>query len=305
MPPPGPPLALLCVPAAEVSKAHVVRITCPSDGGDADAADHHNQWLGDGCPSEFIQQDAGYPAHAKCRCISASISELGLIEPLVIYPQRNSEGSFMLLDGHVRLTILRELGWESCKCLIAMDDEAFTYNHKVNRLNPIQEHFMIRRAIKGGLSPEDIAKSLNVDVARICQKRDLLDGICPEAVELLKERRAIAGTLRELRKVAPMRQIEIAELMCASHNFSHNYAKCLVTTTPSDQFVEGERARDTHGLTPDEISRMEHEMALLGREFKVLEESHGRNVLNLVVVIGYLKLLLDSARRATSITSAS
>jgi len=233
---------------------------------------------------------------AKCRCISTSISALGLIEPLVIYPQRDSEGTFMLLDGHVRLTILRELGWESCKCLIATDDEAFTYNHKVNRLNPIQEHFMIRRAIKGGLSPEDIARSLNVDVARICLKRDLLDGICPEAVELLKEQRANAGTLRELRKVVPMRQIEIAELMCASHNFSHNYAKCLVTTTPADQLVEGERARDTHGLTPDEISRMEHEMALLGREFKVLEESHGKNVLNLVVVIGYIKQLLDSAR---------
>ena len=41
---------------------------------------------------------------------------------------------------------------------------------------------------------------------------------------------------------------------------------------------------------------MEHEMAMLGREFKVLEESHGKNVLNLVVVIGYLKRLLDSAR---------
>lgn len=232
----------------------------------------------------------------KCKCIAASIAELGLIEPLVLFPQQNNDGFFMLLDGHVRLTVLRELGWESCKCLIATDDEAFTYNHKVNRLSAIQEHFMVMRAVKGGIAEERIAKTLNVDVSRIKQKRDLLDGICAEAVAILKHKPANAGSLREFRRVFPMRQIEMAELMCASHNFTQSYAKCLVATTPPEQLVEGEQSREFTGLTPDEISRMEHEMALLGPEFKVLEESHGKNVLNLVVVIGYLKRLLDSAR---------
>ncbi len=37
-------------------------------------------------------------------------------------------------------------------------------------------------------------------------------------------------------------------------------------------------------------------METLGREFKVIEESHGKNVLNLVIVNGYLKKLLDNAR---------
>ncbi len=37
-------------------------------------------------------------------------------------------------------------------------------------------------------------------------------------------------------------------------------------------------------------------MATLGREFKLIEESHGKNVLNLVIVNGYLKKLLDNAR---------
>jgi hypothetical protein len=36
------------------------------------------------------------------------------------------------------------------KHLIATDDEGFTYNHKVNRLTAIQEHFMILRALKNG-----------------------------------------------------------------------------------------------------------------------------------------------------------
>lgn len=33
-----------------------------------------------------------------------------------------------------------------------------------------------------------------------------------------------------------------------------------------------------------------------GREFKIIEESHGRNVLNLVMVVSYLRRLLDNAR---------
>lgn len=88
-------------------------------------------------------------------------------------------------------------------------------NHKVSRLAAIQEQFMIMRAIKNGVDEERIAKTLNVDVSHIKQKRDLLDGICKEAVHLLREKRATAGSLR---KVRPMRQIEMAELMCASRD---------------------------------------------------------------------------------------
>ena len=42
----------------------------------------------------------------------------------------------MLLDGHVRLMILKDLGQTSAKCLISTDDEGFTYNHKVKLVEP-------------------------------------------------------------------------------------------------------------------------------------------------------------------------
>ena len=41
---------------------------------------------------------------------------------------------------------------------------------------------------------------------------------------------------------------------------------------------------------------MERELETLGKDFKIIEESHGKNTLNLVVVIGYLKRLLDNVR---------
>ena len=36
-------------------------------------------------------------------------------------------------------------------------------------------------------------------------------------------------------------------------------------------------------------------MESLSQDFKLIEETHGRNVLNLVLVVSYLKKLLDNA----------
>lgn len=235
---------------------------------------------------------------SKYQCIAASIRELGLVEPLVVFPQPGSDGTFMLLDGHIRWMILKAIGADSAKCLVSNDDESFTYNHKVNRMSAIQEHFMILKAIKNGVSEARIARSLNVDVQSINQKRDLLDGVCPEAVELLRDKKVTGISLRELRKVKPMRQIEIAELLVAASNYSVGYVKCLVAATPVDSLVDAERDKEVRGLSPEEISRMEHEMESLGKEFKSIEENHGKNTLNLVLIVGYLKKVVENNRVA-------
>jgi len=238
----------------------------------------------------------GIKKTAKYRRIAAAVREVGIVEPLVVYPQKNGALQYILLDGHIRLEILKEMGQKKVKCLVALDDEGFTYNHKVNPLSAIQEHFMIMEAIRHGVSEERIAKTLDVDVAAIRRKRDLLDGICPEAVQLLKEKRASSGAFREMRKVRPMRQIEMAELMVASNSFSARYARCLLAATPQDQLLEPDKPKDIRGLSPEDMSRMEREMENLSQDLRLIEESHGRNVLNLVLVVGYLKRLMDNAR---------
>ena len=93
-----------------------------------------------------------------------------------------------------------------------------------------------------------------------------------------------------------MRQIEMAELMIAANNFSRRYAECLFAATPQEQLLEPDQPKDVRGLCPEDISRMEREMESVGQDFRLIEESHGRNVLNLVLVMGYLKKLLDNAR---------
>ena len=227
--------------------------------------------------------------------IKASMQEVGIIEPPIVYPQKGSPGVYMMLDGHLRLDIAKKLSQTELYCLVATDDEAFTYNHKVNQLTPIQEHFMVLRAIKNGVSEERIAKTINVNLATVKQKRDLLTDICPEAIELLKTRRASAGALREMKRVKPMRQIEIAELMIASNNCTAVYAKCLVIATPPDQRLDTEVPAAPAGIEPRDLARLQTEMETLERDFKLVQEEYGQNMLNLVVVVGYLRRLTNNA----------
>lgn len=88
----------------------------------------------------------GLATSRKFKQIIASIEAVGLIEPLSVgKPDRT--GQYILLDGHTRLVALKQLGFEQVPCLVATDDESYTYNNRVNRLSSIQEHLMIRRAV--------------------------------------------------------------------------------------------------------------------------------------------------------------
>jgi ParB-like chromosome segregation protein Spo0J len=232
----------------------------------------------------------------KYKCILATLKEVGLIEPLIVYPQRAQPKLFLLLDGTLRFDMLKEMGETEVLCLRATDDEAVTYNHKVNQLSPIQEHFMIMQTLRNGVSDDRIAAALHVDVAAIRRKCDLLVGICPEAVELLRDRRISPAALREVKRVLPLRQVEMAELMIGFNNFSASYAKCLYAGTPSEEKIAEDVPPDDRGLSGEDTARMQRETASLHREIKLIEESHGETVLNLVPAVGYLRKVLANSR---------
>lgn len=165
----------------------------------------------------------GLDTSRKFKQIRASIAEIGLIEPLSVTPAIKKSGQHLLLDGHIRLLALREIGCAEAPCLVATDDEGYTYNNRINRLSTIQEHYMVRRAIERGVSPERLAKVLSVDVSYIFKKMKLLDGVCPEAAELLKDRQFSPEISRVLRNMNPTRQIECVELMVSANNLSVPY----------------------------------------------------------------------------------
>lgn len=231
----------------------------------------------------------------KYKQIAASIAEVGIIEPPVVARDANNPELFHLLDGHLRVDIKRSRNEREVVCLVATDDEAFTYNRRVSRIATIQEHRMILNAVKKGASEDRLARALNVDIANIRMKRNLLVGICAEVAELLKDRHVPLNVFRLLKSLKPMRQIDAARAMIAMNRFSVTYMESLVASTHEDDIVPGFRKR-SKGLTDDQVAVMRTEAEQVNQQFKLIEKSYGADHLDLVLASGYIAKLLGNAR---------
>jgi ParB-like chromosome segregation protein Spo0J len=232
----------------------------------------------------------------KYRAVLASIKAVGLVEPLVVYPNKGTKGTFLLLDGHLRLKALRELGRATALCLISTEDDAFTYNDKVNRLSLIQEHKMIMKALEGGVTEEQIAQALDIDVHKIVLGKNLLDGLHAEAIQILKDKPISERALRILKHVKALRQIEMAQLMVSGSNFTFAYARALLVGTAQEHLVKPDQPKKVKGLSAEEIARMEKEMESLERDFRIFQDEFGQNTLHLGAAQRYIRKLLDNAK---------
>jgi ParB-like chromosome segregation protein Spo0J len=228
--------------------------------------------------------------------IAASIKEVGIIEPPVVIRDRDEPSTYHLLDGHLRIEVLKDEGIGAVVCLISTEDEAYTYNKRINRLAIIQEHRMIITALERGVSEERLARALNVNIKAIRSRRRLLEGICPEVAELLRDKHIAINTFRELRRLRPERQIEAAQLMIAMNRYTIGYARSLVAATPEDQLVKAKKSKTLKGLTAEQIALMEQESAKLQKHFKLIEKDYGADHLDLVLATGYVTRLLGNAR---------
>jgi len=232
----------------------------------------------------------------KFRQIVSSIREIGLIEPLsVIKPDENASG-FLLLDGNLRVLALKELGQDTAPCLIAKDFETYTYNHRINRLSTVQEHYMLRRAIDKGVSKERLARAFSVNLSTINSRINLLHGICPKAVELLQDHQFTPDVTRHLRKMKAARQVEAVELMIAANTITAAHADALLKATPLEQRTDymPPKPDEPKGDPLQQIVKLEREMNQVQEKYKRAEESYGSELLNLVVAKGYLKKVLEN-----------
>lgn len=84
--------------------------------------------------------------------------------------------------------------------------------------------------------------------------------------------------------------------MSAAANFSVPYAKALLAATPPPMLVNPDKRKMSESLTPEQLSKMEREMETLQRDLRVVEDSHGNAVLNLVLAKGYLSKLFENQR---------
>lgn len=232
----------------------------------------------------------------KFRTILASVRDVGIIEPLAVFPDKGEGGmpSYILLDGHLRLEALRQIGKTETLCLVSTDDESFTYNRRVSRLSAVQEHKMIVKAIERGVSQERIAIALDVDVKRIRERQNMLHNIAPEAAEMLKDKMIGIQVFALLRKMKPMAQIEAVEMMISANRYTVAYARVLLASMPSEKLVSPDKKNVLKGVSPEDIARMEREMERLQQEYGNVEEILGDTMFTLVVAKGYLSKLLKN-----------
>ncbi len=230
------------------------------------------------------------------KAIVSSMQQVGMVEPLILHPIRDKPDTYLLVDGHLRLLALKQLGKTTAECLVAKDDEGFTYNARINRLPPIQCHKMIVKAVRNGVNPERLAAALNMEFEVVRGLLTLLDGIHEAAVELLKDKNISARTIRLLRRVTGLRQIQIAELMVSANSYAFGYAEALVLGTPKDQLVNPATPKKKAGLSAEEVAKLEREMESLEREFTGIEAAYTENMMSLTLARSYLRKLLDNGK---------
>ena len=232
--------------------------------------------------------------------VLSSIKAIGLVEAPVVMADTASAGTWFLLDGHLRLEALKELDITEVECLLATDDDTYTYtyNKRVNRIPPIQEHRMIVRAIERGVSTTEIAEALNLEVQSVLRRFRLLEGISLEAAEMLKDTPCSMKVFDILRQMSAVRQIEAADLMIGQNNFSIMFARAIRAATPESQLVTARKGRGTGTQTPSgqQIARKERELAALQTQVRSVDETYGIDNLHLTVARGYIAKLLANSR---------
>jgi len=177
---------------------------------------------------------------------------------------------------------------------MADDDEAFTYNKRISRLATIQEHYMIVRAIERGVPEAKLANALDLDTKAIRRRRNMLGGIAPEVVDMLKDKSINPSTFDVLRKMRPMRQVESAELMVTAATYTASYAKALLAATKQSDLVKADQPKRVSGLSSEQMMRMEREMETVHRDLKAVEARYGDDMLHLVIGAAYISKLVGN-----------
>jgi hypothetical protein len=121
----------------------------------------------------------------------------------------------------------------------------------------------------------------------------LLAGISGDVAELLKDKPLGHQSFQKLRKLKPIRQLEVAELMVSANNYTGSYVKALLATSKPADLLKPEDITKATGLSTEQMARLEREMASVTADYRELEASYGDDMLVLVVASGFLEKLLS------------
>jgi hypothetical protein len=124
----------------------------------------------------------------------------------------------------------------------------------------------------------------------------MLDGICPEAVQILADKPATRGLFQALQRMKPSRQIDVAQAIIDLRNYSVKFSLVMLHATPIESLTEDAQSRRQVNTSTEARHHLQREMAAVQSNAKQLEETYGPNCLHLVVVKAYILALLENAK---------
>jgi ParB/RepB/Spo0J family partition protein len=258
--------------------------------------------------------------------IVQSIARVGLKRPITVSPRKaeTDSASYDLVCGQGRIEAFIQLGQttipaivieaEESDCLVMslVENCARRQHRAIDLLADITtlrgrgyndreiaaKIGVIAKAIERNVPRDKIARALDINVRSLARKVRLLDGICQEAIGLLKDKICPMAVFDVLRKMNPMRQIETAEFLINANNFSISYASAILAGTPQAQLVDAQTPKRLKGMTAEAIARMERELTRLREAITSIQDSYGQDHLHLTVVKGHLTKLIGNERVA-------
>lgn len=228
--------------------------------------------------------------------IKSTILAIGLIEPILVFIDQ-TDNSVKILDGHLRVEALKNLGEDKVNCLISTTYDTYTPNKKVNRITIIQTQRMLKEAVRVGVPAEMLCTALNISIEALKSNLSVLKGICPEVIELFNDRDIPINTFRILKKMVPLRQIECANLMVKFENFSTLFSDSLYhSSSPECLIQQPKKKSDSRLANRKAIERLEKEMAQVHFDTQKIKETYGSNSLKLTIIISHIKKLLENPK---------
>jgi len=224
--------------------------------------------------------------------ILASIKAVGLIEPLVVYPEGDD---YVILDGVQRYRALVELGVEMVPCILGSQREAFTGNRMVSRVSPIQEHRMIEKSL-GEVDEESIAAALGIARIEHRLKKTLLKQLHPDVAATYDANKINRVVARELTHVKPERQKEILQAMEGYKDFSTPFVRSLILKTPSHLREDRGRKYNPWSKTDRKKNNLLQKLAEAEQKHDFYSQLYKQYTTDLLRLAIYARSLLNNRR---------
>jgi ParB-like chromosome segregation protein Spo0J len=224
--------------------------------------------------------------------ILASIKAIGLIEPLIVFPEGED---FVITDGVQRYRALLDLGVEIVPCIIGARREAFTGNRMVNRLSAVQENRMIEKSLEE-LDEPTIAAALNLSGIAHRMKKTLLKQLHPNTATALDQGAITRICAMELTHVKPDRQTEILTAMKGYKDFSVAFARSLILKTPPAQREVRRRKRNPWNKSAQRKNDLIKKLAEAEQKHDFYSRLYKQYTIDLLRLAIYARALLTNQR---------